>query len=51
MGQSRKQITKSLQADAITVVGMLELSRWMLGLSYDITVSSLTQANNFPGRF
>jgi type IX secretion system PorP/SprF family membrane protein len=45
------KLQKGLQTDAITVVGMLELSRWMLGLSYDITVSSLTQANNSRGAF
>lgn len=45
------KLQKGLQADAVTVVGMLELNRWMLGLSYDITVSSLTQANNSRGAF
>ncbi|MFN0175292.1 MAG: PorP/SprF family type IX secretion system membrane protein [Saprospiraceae bacterium] len=45
------KLEKGLQVDAVTVVGMLELSRWMLGLSYDITVSSLTQANNSRGAF
>lgn len=45
------KLDKGLQVDAVTVVGMLELSRWMLGLSYDITVSSLTQANNSRGAF
>ena len=29
----------------------LVLNRWMLGLSYDTTVSSLTQANNSRGAF
>lgn len=45
------KLQKGLQADAVTIVGMLELERWMLGLSYDITVSSLTQANNSRGAF
>ncbi len=45
------KLQKGFQTDAITVVGMLELSRWMLGLSYDITVSPLTQANNSRGAF
>ncbi len=45
------KLQKGLQADAVTIVGMLELNRWMLGLSYDITVSSLTQANNSRGAF
>ncbi len=42
---------KGFQMDAITIVGMLELDRWMLGLSYDITVSGLTDANNSRGAF
>lgn len=45
------KLDKGIQADAITVVGMLELERWMLGLSYDITVSSLSGANNSRGAF
>lgn len=45
------KLDKGIQMDAFTVVGMLELNRWMLGLSYDITVSSLTQANNSRGAF
>jgi type IX secretion system PorP/SprF family membrane protein len=45
------KLDKGLQADAITIVGMLELNRWVLGLSYDITVSQLTQANNSRGAF
>ena len=45
------KLAKGYQIDAVTVVGMLELDRWMLGLSYDITVSSLTQANNSRGAF
>lgn len=45
------KLNKGLQADAVTVVGMVELNRFMLGLSYDITVSSLTQVNNSRGAF
>jgi len=37
--------------DAITVVGMVELDRVIVGLSYDITVSSLVRANNSRGAF
>ena len=40
-----------MQMDAVTIVGMLEINRWMLGLSYDITVSGLTDANNSRGAF
>jgi len=32
-------------------VGMVEYNRWIVGLSYDITVSKLTQANNSRGAF
>ena len=45
------KLDKGLQMDAITIVGMLEINRWMLGLSYDITTSSLTAANNSRGAF
>ncbi|MBL7829292.1 MAG: PorP/SprF family type IX secretion system membrane protein, partial [Saprospiraceae bacterium] len=31
------KLDKGFQADAVTIVGMLELNRWALGLSYDIT--------------
>ncbi len=45
------KLDSGLQMDAVTAVAMLELNRWMLGLSYDITVSGLTQANNSRGAF
>jgi len=45
------KLDKGFQADAVTIVGMIELSRWMLGLSYDITISPLKQANNSRGAF
>ncbi len=45
------KLDKGFQMDAVTVVAMLEMNRWMLGLSYDITVSGLTQANNSRGAF
>lgn len=45
------RLDKGIQADAVTIVGMLELERWMLGLSYDITVSTLSRANNSRGAF
>lgn len=50
-GRMGNKLDKGLQMDAVTVVAMLELNRWMLGLSYDITVSSLTRANNSRGAF
>ncbi|MEZ4891706.1 MAG: PorP/SprF family type IX secretion system membrane protein [Saprospiraceae bacterium] len=45
------KLDQGFQTDAVTVVGMVELNRWMLGLSYDITVSKLVQANNSRGAF
>lgn len=45
------KLDKGIQMDAIAVVAMLELNRWTLGLSYDITTSSLALANNSRGAF
>lgn len=45
------KLNKSMYCDALTVVGMLELNRWTLGLSYDITLSNLAIANNHRGAF
>lgn len=45
------RLESGLQMDAVAFVAMLELERWMLGLSYDVTVSSLTRANNSRGAF
>jgi type IX secretion system PorP/SprF family membrane protein len=39
----------ALGGDAVIVSMFLELERWTLGLSYDITVSQLTAANNSRG--
>jgi len=50
-GRIGNKLDKGLIADAVTIVAMLELNRWMLGMSYDITVSSLAQANNSRGAF
>lgn len=50
-GRLGNKLDQGLQADAVTVVAMLELNRWMLGMSYDITVSGLTLANNSRGAF
>jgi len=45
------KLNKGVHTDAVTVVGMLEMNRWTLGLSYDITVSKLALANNHRGAF
>ena len=50
-GRLGNKLDKGIQMDAVTVAAMLEMNRWMLGLSYDITVSSLSIANNSRGAF
>lgn len=50
-GRMGNRLTRGLQMDAITVVGMVELNRVIVGLSYDITVSSLSQSNSSRGAF
>ncbi len=45
------RLNQGLQSDAVVAVVMLELERWMLGLSYDITTSSLARVNNARGAF
>lgn len=50
-GRLGNRLDKGLTSDAVTVVGMLELNRCLLGLSYDITVSSLSAANSSRGAF
>ncbi len=45
------KLDKGFQMDAVTFLAMFELQRWSLGLSYDVTVSSLTRANNSRGAF
>ncbi len=45
------RLDKGIHSDALTIVTMLELNRVMVGLSYDLTVSSLRRANNSRGAF
>lgn len=45
------RLDNNIQADALTIVGMLELNRCVLGISYDVTVSNLSIANNSRGAF
>lgn len=45
------RLDSGLHVDALTIVGMVELDRVTLGLSYDITVSDLVRANNSRGAF
>ncbi|MEM9821374.1 MAG: type IX secretion system membrane protein PorP/SprF, partial [Bacteroidota bacterium] len=37
--------------ESIAVAAILELNRWNVGFSYDITTSDLTRANNSRGAF
>ena len=41
----------SIGSDAITVLAALEWDRWALGLSYDVTTSGLSAANDGRGAF
>jgi type IX secretion system PorP/SprF family membrane protein len=50
-GRLGNKLDKGFISDAFTVVSMLEMERMTLGLSYDVTVSSLTGANNSRGAF
>jgi type IX secretion system PorP/SprF family membrane protein len=45
------RLGKKTQIDAIAVVGMVEINRWQIGLSYDINVSTLSNASNSRGAF
>jgi type IX secretion system PorP/SprF family membrane protein len=45
------RLNSGIHSDALTIVTMLELNRVMVGLSYDLTVSSLRRANNSRGAF
>lgn len=45
------RLNQSVQTDAMIAVVTLELERWMLGLSYDITTSSLARVNHSRGAF
>lgn len=45
------QLESGMLIDNVAVTAFLELERWNLGLSYDITTSALRQANNSRGGF
>ncbi len=44
-----KKLDKGMHIDALAVLAMVELNRLSVGLSYDVTTSVLTQANNSRG--
>ena len=45
------KLENEIGLEAFTVTAMLEMTTWMLGLSYDINVSDLTPASNARGAF
>ncbi|HMQ49372.1 MAG TPA: PorP/SprF family type IX secretion system membrane protein [Saprospiraceae bacterium] len=45
------QLEEGIGMDAFVVTTFLEMERWNIGLSYDITTSSLAAANNSRGAF
>jgi len=50
-GHLANQLESGLALDALVFTFVLELERFQLGLSYDITTSTLTAANNARGAF
>ncbi len=45
------ELESGMALDAIIVTAVLEMERWNLGLSYDVTTSTLATANNSRGAF
>ena len=45
------QLDSGVGMDAIVATTVLEMERWNIGLSYDITTSVLATANNSRGAF
>jgi type IX secretion system PorP/SprF family membrane protein len=50
-GRIANQDVKGMGMDAVVVSAILEVERWQFGLSYDITTSDLSSANNSRGAF
>lgn len=50
-GRIGNRLNSGLISDAVAITGVLEYNRWLLGLSYDMTVSSLASANSGRGAF
>jgi type IX secretion system PorP/SprF family membrane protein len=50
-GHLANQLDSGIALDALVFTFVLELERFQLGLSYDITTSTLTAANNARGAF
>jgi type IX secretion system PorP/SprF family membrane protein len=45
------RLQKGIHFEALTVLAMVEIQRWTVGISYDVTTSTLTRANNSRGAF
>jgi type IX secretion system PorP/SprF family membrane protein len=45
------RLDKKTHLDAIAIVGMVEVNRWQVGISYDINASSLAAASQSRGAF
>ncbi len=50
-GHLNNDLNRSFGFDAVIFTAILELERWNLGFSYDVTVSNLTDVNNSRGAF
>jgi type IX secretion system PorP/SprF family membrane protein len=50
-GRVANQLDKGMGLDAVVISAILEVERWQFGLSYDLTVSDLSVANNSRGAF
>jgi type IX secretion system PorP/SprF family membrane protein len=50
-GRIANQGESGMGLDAMVVSAILEVERWQFGLSYDVTVSDLSTANNSRGAF
>ncbi len=50
-GRLSNQGMSGMGLDAVVVSTILEVERWQFGLSYDVTVSDLSDANNSRGAF
>lgn len=45
------ELDSGMAMDAVIISAILEMERWNLGISYDVTTSTLSRANNSRGAF
>jgi hypothetical protein len=45
------ELESGMAMDAVIISAILEMERWNLGVSYDVTTSTLSRANNSRGAF